>query len=758
MTVKKLREEQLQEWIAGEHFRYHLRTSRRPQRQTNLYCLKDGCGLAVETKRTPLLIQAEKDFRRFCLSCLETNLASVETRQCIRWRLEGNKEKTFNPQNPSDEWFKLVTDATGISIYARHERGLAHGVHYLERLMADRGELCVPYGVIERTPAFAPRITHVTGKIGRILDERLSLASHFGASGVHRCINLFDYSRNGIIPEIEGESVEKKQDELRVYIERLARYGLDLYLDINTRIFPANHPVFLTDPSRRGAPYKVVENTACQYVLCSSNEEVVSAHEASIKNLFSMVQGLAGAIFLIGGEGFMHCYTRPYGKKQGFTSCPHCASTAPSKTVAALVNRMASAVKSTGHSKLVFTWPYSAFTWSGNDRAQLEFIKYLNKDVNLLSNFDTNSEDKRNKAGVILYDYNIKLTGPSDVFLKQSKKTAESGRPIYAKTESNTTPSAFFTAYVPVHFRWHQRFKEMAKAGAAGYMNLWGFYPLTGCPPEELQYHAVWNPERKAPELLKQIAIRDFELSPSDAARAVEGWRLLSKAWDDFPYSAMTAGERQFYGRGPFHYGPAHPLIFNPQSRYGLSQEFFYIPETMELTAEKEELTRLLNNSIPRYVSDLLLTLPYGTKRYLELLGRCRRKWADGLRLLTEAIGKSPNERALMELDICTTFDIHLTTLEHVVRFYDMRDRLWHGHVDITTFQTLLNELSALLKAEIANAERSLPVVERDFRIRTYNTEMVREKILQCRYVLEEELPLFDTSVRFHVWNSLPSQ
>ena len=59
-------------------------------------------------------------------------------------------------------------------------------------------------------------------------------------------------------------------------------------------------------------------------------------------------------------------------------------------------------------------------------------------------------------------------------------------------------------------------------------------------------------------------------------------------------------------------------------------------------------------------------------------------------------------------------------------------------------------------RAEIANAERSLPILERDFRVRPYDADMVRAKIRQCRYVLEDELPIFDVTVRFHVWNDYP--
>ena len=66
--------------------------------------------------------------------------------------------------------------------------------------------------------------------------------------------------------------------------------------------------------------------------------------------------------------------------------------------------------------------------------------------------------------------------------------------------------------------------------------------------------------------------------------------------------------------------------------------------------------------------------------------------------------------------------------------------------------------LLCVLKEEINNAEASLPILARDNRIGlcAYDADMVREKIRQCRFVLEEELPIFRSGVRFHVWNQFP--
>ena len=726
------------ELATGDHFRY--RRFATGEARPDEYALPDRCSLTVDAPLTPVAERMIADLRAFCHHCMGIALTEGKPGAPggIRLHLQAGAGMDFDPLDPSSEAHTIEVGAGGVDIRAAHERGLLHGTHAIERWMADRGAPYLRQGVFERKPRFAPRITTARNIDAEQRDAYLSLGSHFGASGVHVWVDLWPNSRNSAIPELNGSDVDGRIQRLNAEAEALARHGLDLYLCVMTSELPPSHPAFLANPARRGASYRVSAAMAPQHVLCSSHDEVRAAHEQALECLFQSVPGAAGAIFIVGGEGCMHCHSRPYGRFEGTSSCPRCRALDPSAAVADWVNRAAAAVKRTGKRKLVFAWPYSAFTWSGKDRAQLRWIERLSDDVLVLSNFDTGSTDRQNGAGVFFYDYNIKSVGPSETFLAQTSALTRQGRKIYAKTESSTTPSVFFTAYVPVHFRWHRRFLEMAEAGVAGYVNQWFFSGTGDTPPEELQYHAVWDPERTTEELLTVIARRDFGLSDADAERAVDGWRMMSEAWDDFPYSAMTAGERECYARGPLHYGPAHPLIFNPQSDYGLSSRF------------------RPNGGTPRYVSELLLALPYGVDRYLQLLAACRARWADGVKALERALGQPMSVRGRMELDVCEIIGIHLGTLEHVVRFYAAREKLWRTPVALPAFREIIDELMRIATAEIANAERSLPIVERDFRVRTYDAEMVREKIRQCRYVLEDELPLFDVTLRFHIWNEFP--
>lgn len=766
--------EQMRAFVDTEHFRYRRFATGRPRRDE--VALDEHWQLVVEAPVTPLVRQMEKDFREFCRRCMGVNFGRGGQRT-IRWRLD-----RFDRSNES---FAIKVSADEVFLTAQHERGLLHGTHYLERLMAERGAPWLKRGRIERAPRFSPRISNgifiqadqKIDDLDNFSDAYLSLMSHFGVNGIHVHLHLWEFCRNRHLPELNASGFERNVAKLRRVGQRLRRFGIDLYLFLATRIFPGDHPVFRAHPDARGSRLEFFVEGQERFNLCCGSERVLRCYEETLENLFRAAPEMAGAIAIVGGEGFFHCYTRPHPPFKGYTNCPHCQRREPSARIAKLVNRLAAAVKRTGAHKRFFAWPYSAFTWSGNDRSQIRWIEHLSRDVSLISNFDCGSEDPTTGAGVTLYDYNIKSIGPSKVYAAQARKARQLGRPIFAKLETNTTPDAFFLPYLPVHHRWHRRAQALAKTGVAGFIGQWRFYGMNGSPPEELQYHATWNPERSADSLLTNMATRDFGVSAAQARRIVSGWRKLSEAWDDLPYSALLAGEREFYMRGPFYLGPSHPLIFNPQDHYRLGPKFRLLRADLFELGTPENLDELIRNAKPRYVSDLMLTMPFGVERFLALLGRCRRKWENGLVLIRSAAAANGSSRkgeprthvrgysarAQMELDVCETVLIHLTTTENVVRFYAAREALWEKRSDLSLFRKRVASLQQIIRAEIANARRILPILARDPRIGyghcygiVYDAGMVKEKLRQCEYVLDTELPRLSQGIRFHLWNEYP--
>ncbi|HWL51104.1 MAG TPA: hypothetical protein VNQ90_01620 [Chthoniobacteraceae bacterium] len=786
------RTERFSAFLDREHYRFRRRPGVTPG--TDEIAVENGWRIVPPQISTPLTTRMVADFRRFCAEGFEITFCG-ETAEApsVAWRLEGEPfPADFDRQDLSVEAFAIVTTREGITITARHERGLLHGTHFLEWSFADRGGPFLKPGTLRRQPAFAPRISNgamIYGSqnlrvdewdasrrqypFGRFSDDYLALMSHYGANGIHIYASCWELFKSETLPELNSPDFERATGLIREFAQRLAPFGIDCYLNLNTHPLYGDHPVFAAHPEVRGALVEIfMEEISGRewYNLCSSSPKTLQAYAEMTRNLFSAVPEVAGASMIIGGECFFHCFTRPANSPNGGTNCPHCRDLNPSRSVAKLVNTVSGALRETGSQKRLYAWPYSAFIWSSADPFQLEWIGHLDPGVSVLCNFDGGDDDAALGAGVRYFDYQIKQIGPSTLFAEQARLLKEKGRPIYAKTETNTTPDFFCLPYIPVHERWLARFEALRGTGVGGIMGQWRFYGMNATPPEELQYKVTWrDPAAEGDdarrELLATIARRDFRLDAEGVSRVLEGWKLISAAWDDYPYSAMTSGERNAYMKGPMYLGPAHPLIFDVQGRYDLPDAFFALRgDLSESSFSEEEMERIRRGAKPRYVSDLLITLPFGVERYLECLGACRRQWEAGLALLREALGSAaPGSRAAMELGVVETVGSILRTLENVVRFYHARDLLQNHPCDAPLFRERIEALQAILSDEIANAEAILPVLERDDRLGyghsygvAFSADMVRTKLEQCRFVRDRELPRFSQSIRFHVWLDSP--
>lgn len=763
----------IRSFIDEEHFRYRQFGGGVPD--SGEVEITSDWGLVIEVKASPLMECLVTDFKDFSSSCLQVTFnASANCLQAIRWTCRGGQFSgmSFDRQDSSVEAFSIDVCDREVVVEAGHERGLLQGTHYLERMMADRGKAILPRGRIHRAPVFTPRITNSifiesdqdTTDSGQFSDEYLGLMSHFGGNGIHLFTDLLGVCRSDIVPELNATEFDENVSGLNRLCERANARGVDVYLCVVLKALKEDHPVFRSHPETRGAATQVFALDRKEYCLCSSSEKVLSFYEESLANLFHAVPDVAGMICLVGGEGFLHCFTRPQGDFSGRSTCPRCRNRDASGDVATLVNRAAAAVRRTGSHKLFYAWPYSAFVWSGsNDRAQESWLDRLGEDVSVMANFSTGSEDLVNDDGVFLFDYNIKSVEASEVFKTQRRRLQQRGRPIFAKVESCTTPLFFGMPYIPVYHRWHRRWMSMAEEPVAGFIGQWRFYGMNGSPPEEIQYHAVWNPEMTARDVLMSMAQRDFLVSSADAERLVRGWEHLSDAWDDIPYSAMLCGERAFYMRGPLYLGPAHPLIFDPQNDYGLSAKFRTLRGDMDEAVSPEDLEKAAKDAPPRYVDQLMFAMPYGEHRFLDLIGRCWSQWEAGLKILRDVLEQGETTRARMELDVCEMTGIHLATVVNTARFYAVRDKLWRKSLDRGGFVRAVEELQQIAAAEIVNAERCLPLLARDPRLafnycyrNPYDADMVREKIAQCEYLIGTELPQFDRGIRFHLWMEFP--
>ena len=257
MFIDQGKTQQLLELLEQEHFRYH----RQPDAKAapGEIDLTAGCAVEIRAAATPLLWQMEADFRCFLEQCLGVILVATETAPIrIVFTLSGKSAKV----SFRDESFGITADNATVTVSADTERGLLQASHYIERECARRGGPFWPAGTVKKKPQFTPRLSQSAFCMGDgnldhpylFTDRYLSLMSHFSINGIHLYSFIKDYCCNTAIPELNCAEYEKNIAKLRELCRRTAVYGIDLYLHMNTGLFPATDPLFQKRPELKGAP------------------------------------------------------------------------------------------------------------------------------------------------------------------------------------------------------------------------------------------------------------------------------------------------------------------------------------------------------------------------------------------------------------------------------------------------------------------------------------------------------------------------
>ncbi len=752
------RDAEMRQWVDGRFWRFgrdnDIVAGDKQVMLDASWCLRnEAAGQPVTDNACTLL-------RHWMSRCMEMLLSDEPTERVVVLK------QTDGPWQ-SDESFTITVTRGAVAVAAGTGRGLLRGVMRLLWDMGNRKAPVFDLGTRQFDPAFELRMSNtvfcpaaqtLSDHRRQFSDDVLAGMALFGINGVFVYICLWDYADTERLPELAGQAVGQNLEDLGEFVERAARFGIDVYLHVNTPSLRGDHPVFAGHPEVRGAATPVdYLGLDRLYNLCSSSDTVLDYYDEAFRGIFERVPGLGGAIVIVGGECFMHCYTRPAPPFDGATNCPRCTDRNPRRDVAQLMNRLASAVHAVSPGARVFCWPYSAFTWSGQDTDQLELIEHLSDEVTFLSNLA--SGDFHPTTGASLFDYNIVQVDPSSRFARQSEALSRKRRPHYAKLECSTTPFMYSVPWLPVVMRWHRRYHLMKRHGVRGFMSQWRFFGFTGSLPEEIMAESVWFDE-PAEVVLERYARREYGQFVEAMLR---GWDDMSRAWDLVPWSSFLGGGRQYYAKGPLTIGPAHPFIFDVQKDYGLQRGFRRVQgASAECFPDERQWETMQAQAGPVYFSDLLYCRAVGAEQTLAGLEATAELWERGAERFASAFDGLP-EQARRDVGLARIVGMHFRTAANLTRFYLVRDRMFHHGGGMTQLHRDVEQLQAILTREIELARRAVPILERDPSIGhgycygiQYDAQMVREKIEQCRYVRDTELPGLASGARFHLHRVFP--
>ena len=719
----------IEELIAPLHEKL-IRVSDTPR--SNEFELTDAWSLFYPSNDAGLVSAAVADFQKFLtsgmgvkaraqpVSSLESTKTSsksvlVGTRRDLPWVTEVPSQS---------EAFLVKVSSDQILVCGFDERGVMRALQYLEdRLSFRRAPILEPFREV-RAPLYSPRITS-TPFYARVeleegsdpySDELLSRISHYGFSAIWIWAELFEVGRSSAFPELEN-NVEARQRRLKAVVDRAERRGLDVYLYLANR--PQPNAFFETRLGERGSPLKAYGG---DYVLCTSAPEAQRFIREATQDLFQRVPSLRGVVFIVGGEGFMHCYTRKL-------DCPRCSRRSPQEVVAELATTIDGGARAGRSDADVALWPYSAsnpFSWSKDDPNQSRLLERLPSTVTLLTEFGKEGRIQFGGITIPAYDYPINYVGPSERFSSQAELTRQLGLNLWVKTEHAIAMEFIQTPYIPVYFQWAERFRRFQKfPGLKGVFANWlhfGFMPSIAA--EVFKWH-TWSPLPETENLLRRIARREF--GPQAEDHALKAWREWSAAIQHYPFSGNMA-------MGPIQKGPAHPLFLDLK----------YVPA---------------QNRGRQFKNDLSWTQPWGPDLALEQLRKLEEGWRSGLVEWEKVLLSAESDlrgNARKEGDVAQNLLCCIRSALNVGRFCQIRDKLWQERTPSVASE-LIDQLVQVAQAELANSRQALAVVSRDSRLGYANSSngetigvargginspgTIEKKIHQVERLLEDDIP-----------------
>ncbi len=288
-----------------------------------------------------------------------------------------------------------------------------------------------------------------------------------------------------------------------------------------------------------------------------------------------------GAVFIVGGEGFYHCFMRPYGVEKGHTNCKRCEALGAPTVVANLCNGIADAVRDINPDAEVIAWPYSAMNVWSADKAQTAFIERLLPGTGIISEIEKDEYVKKpDGVNKHIWDYSIDLIGPGERAQQQVVACRKAGVPIYFKSEPELGFEAPRLPHIPCMDRWADRANALASCGADGAWVFPAFRPNFGTSAAELNKFFWWDPVPDKEKTLQAFAAR---IAGKEAGPG------LRVAWKHVSEAVAYSPELPPYYTGPYYLGPAHPMCADPKAELPeyFSVTFYSMWRSLMLRASK---------------------------------------------------------------------------------------------------------------------------------------------------------------------------
>lgn len=643
--------------------------------------------------------------------------------------------------------FHVHVSKQGVRLSAPDTALMWRAIAWAERYMAFRHAAILPNLQKTFSPRFQKRITtsmfahglENPGDPTAYSDRYLCSMAHMGYSSLFLYVNLWTMSHSTLVPQLNASEAHVTRQQLRELAQRASRYGLELVLMMAAPRLDADHPAFTSHPSLKGGIVMRPQGHA----LCTSEPLTIDFYAEQMAGLCKDIPGLGALAFLIGGEGFLHCYTRPVPRTGQVTNCQRCGQRQPSDVLALLLNRITAGVKETSPQTRVIFWPYASFLWThhGDDdydwSQDIALIKQLDTRASWLNEIELHQPFEVEGIGQLtVSDYAIHFIGPSRRLKLTEPVLNSRGVELVVKTECNLDASFHSVPYIPVMQRWVDRHRAIAATSAQVTWETWRLNGFWNSPSIEVAFWLDIEPSLSDAAVMHRVAERLY--GEDSAQRVIHAWSLFSQAWETVYRNYGT------YWWGPLVIGPAHlfdrgEAIFFPWD-YGPG--FFEVQAGLRET-EKPDVLADPRRRTPRFATSAMAYVP----ERLRDLGQAARLTSQAVQLLESLLPEVPQQLmpvARADVDNAAMCWIILEADVAFHRFTKLRDESKQLSLSDPRRKAHALEASEIVNADLIRAEQALAIVQRTpmigwgftFGMR-FNEAMIREKIHRSRHLYQ---------------------
>ncbi len=664
------------------------------------FVINEGIFVAIGKNADIVIETAAKDFLDYLITSMDIG-AALTTKENVKGAINVKIADETIDMTCADatKGFRVDVSADGITVYGFDTRGCAQGLYWLEKAMTIRKSPFIKYGTVKKKPLFSPQMVHSGFGLDNYPSEHLAQIAHDGRDAILLFVKDVDMTPYGYL-------------DFNELIYRAAKYGIDVYA--YSYIANKMHP---SDPGG------------------------LEFYDATYGKLFRQCPGFKGVVLVEGslcypskdpealqGTTILDDYTKiPQGKK---TPAGH-----PCNDMTLFLNTIKDTIRKYREDAELIVWTYTA--QRNEEEIRHKWISQIPKDAIVLITYDKNAY-YTTKGGAETYsvDYTLSNPYPSDKFISDIKFAHENGYKVYAMTNTGgLTWDMGVMPYQPGAQLWMKRYEkliEFAKEyGLCGLMEShhYGMYPSI---ISKLSNEIYRDQKVTAESLLGDVIVHEY--GNNDVEKIKEALQCMSDSNECYTATGLDQCST-------LRIGAAWPLNIKLDLKPPTVAYAHFGNSIVAAKHEVEKVWQLRHRLFPE-------ALPDEIKSWEKAASYAHQ----GVEIL-ESI-QNPNENLERLILLCKYIECQCKSA--------ICGKKWHlkrMELDMATANTIMDvieDMRALAKAEIKNAEAAIECTDYDSRLGwepsmeyIADSDHLRWKISQVNYAITSELGEFIQAAGF---------